>query len=143
MEAFITLDCGNCLQNTAELLKGFQRIGWEIHNAQGEIEFLPLGDKDEYNWQCEKMSEKQFYDIVFEKISCKEMIGVNLFYRDGKEGISLLAYNTNQITLDISINRRIISGKHTDMIWYLKNIIYKFFDEGISVISYKLEEFED
>lgn len=34
--------------------------------------------------------------------------------------------------LSMSINRKIKKGKYTDMVWYLENIIYKFFDIGIS-----------
>ncbi len=29
------------------------------------------------------------------------------------------------------------------MVWYLENIIYKFFDIDVRLLSYKLEEYED
>lgn len=45
--------------------------------------------------------------------------------------------------LSITINRRIVQGKYMDMIWYLENIIYKFFDIGVRLLSYKLEEYKD
>ena len=143
MEVLITLDCSKCLKNIVELLIAFQQIGWGIYNAKGKIEFLPLGDKDDYAWQCEEMSKRQLYDIVLEKIAHKEMVGINLFHQNGIDGISLLAHNTNEIMLNIAINRRIIAEKHTDIIWYLDNIIYKFFSIGINITSYKIEEFED
>ena len=56
-----------------ELLKIFQKIGWGIYNPQGKIAFLPLGDKDDYDWQCEEMTEIRFYDIVSKKIAYKEI----------------------------------------------------------------------
>ena len=72
-----------------------------------------------------------------------EQIGINLFYCNGTEGISLLAYNTSQIILSITINRKTIKGKYTDMAWYLQNIVYKFLDIGVRLLSYKLEEYGD
>lgn len=73
----------------------------------------------------------------------KEQIGVNLFYNNGAEGISLLTNTTEQIMLSISINRKIIKDKYTDMVWYLENIIYKLFEIDVRLLSYKLEEYED
>ena len=29
------------------------------------------------------------------------------------------------------------------MVWYLENIIYKFFNIGVRILSYTLEEYED
>ena len=143
MEALITLDCGYYSKNIIDVIKLFQKIEWELYNSQGKIEFLPLGDKEDFDWQYEEMSETEFYDIVSQKIVCKEMVGVNLFHKNGIEGISLLAYNTNQIILNISINRRMVDEKYTDVTWYLSNIIYKLWELGVRLLSYKLEEFED
>lgn len=143
MEASIILNCSNYSDNIIDILKLFQQIGWDIYNPQGETEYLPIGDDDEFDWQCEKITEIKLFDIVSEKMAKKELIGVNLFYNNGVEGISLLADTTEQVMLSISINRKINKGKYTDMIWYLENIIYKFFDIGIRLLSYKLEEYED
>ena len=104
---------------------------------------MPIGDDDEYDWQCDEKSESELYDIISKKIALKEQIGINLFYCNGTEGISLLAYNTSQIILSITINRKTIKGKYTDMAWYLQNIVYKFFDIGVRLLSYKLEEYGD
>lgn len=143
MEAFITLNCSSYSENITDILKIFQQIGWDIYNSQGKVEYLPIGDEDEYNWQCEDISEIELYNIISEKKAKKEQVGVNLFYNNGMDGISLIAYTTDQIMLSITINRRIVQGKYTDMIWYLENIIYKFFDIGVRLLSYKLEEYED
>ena len=142
MEASMLLNFSNYSENIIDVLRVFQQIGWDIYNAQGKVEYLPIGD-DEYDWQCEKIPKIKLYDIVSEKIAKKEQIGVNLFYNSGAEGISFLADTTDQILLSISINRRIINGKNTDMVWYLENIIYKFLDIGVRLLSYSLEEYED
>ena len=54
-----------------------------------------------------------------------------------------MAYNTSQIILSITINRKTVKGKYTDTAWYLQNIIYKFLDIDARLLSYKIEEYED
>ena len=67
MEAFITINCSNYSDNIIDIINLFQEIGWEIYNSKGEIEFLPIGDDDKYDWQREKMSVENFYEIVSKK----------------------------------------------------------------------------
>ncbi len=143
MEALMTLDCSNYSEDIVDVLRIFQQIGWYIYNPQGKVEYLPIGDDDEYDWQCKEISEIELYDIILKKIAKKEQIGINLFYSNGTEGISLMAYNTSQIMLSITINRKIVKGKYTDMVWYLENIIYKFLNIDVRLLSYKIEEYED
>ena len=143
MEALITLDCSNYSESIADILKVFQQIGWCIYNPQGKVEYLPIGDDDEYDWQCDVISEIEIYDIISKKIASKEQIGINLFYCNGTEGVSLIAYNTSQIILSITINRRIVKEKYTDMSWYLENIIYRLLNIEVRLLSYKIEEYED
>lgn len=143
MEALMTLDCSDYSESIADVLKIFQQIGWYIYNLQGKVEYLPIGDDDEYDWQCDEISESELYDIISKKIAGKEQIGINLFYYGGTEGISLIANNTSQILLSITINRKTIKGKYTDMSWYLENIIYKLLKIDVRLLSYKIEEYED
>ena len=143
MEALMTLDCSNYSENIVEVLKIFQQIGWYIYNPQGKVEYLTIDDDDEYDWQCDEKTESELYDIISKKTASKEQIGVNLFYCNGAEGISLMACDTSQIILSITINRKTVKGKYTDMAWYLQNIIYKFLDIDVRLLSYKIEEYED
>ena len=115
MEALMTLDCSNYSENIVEVLKIFQQIGWYIYNPQGKVEYLPIDDDDEYDWQCDEKTESELYDIISKKTASKEQIGVNLFYCNGAEGISLMACDTSQIILSITINRKTVKGKYTDM----------------------------
>lgn len=142
MEALIVLDFKEYSQNIIDVLNIFRKIGWDIYNAQGKVEYLPIGD-DEYDWLCEEISLVSLNDIINKKINRKEQIGINLFYKNGAEGISLLAYTTEQVILSVSINRKIIKGKYTDMAWYLENIIYKLFDMDVRLLCYKIEEYEE
>lgn len=143
MEALMTLDCSAYSESIADILRIFQQIGWHIRNPQGKVEYLPIGDDDKYDWQCDEISESELYDIISKKIESKEQIGVNLFYRNGTEGISLMAYNTSQTILSITINRKTVKGKYTDMSWYFENIVYKLLNADVRLLSYKIEEYED
>lgn len=143
MEALMEISCSSYSYNMIDVLKAFKQIGWDIYDPQGKTEYLPIGDDDMYDWQSEKISEIQFYEIVSEKMALKEQIGIILFYENGIEGISLLAETTEQIMLSISVNRRIRKGRYTDMVWYLENIIYKLLDIGVRLLSYELREYED
>ena len=118
MEAFMILDCSNYSKNLVDILKLFQQIGWDIYNPQGKVEYLPIGDNDMYDWQCEEMSETKLYDIIAEKIAKKEQAGVDLYYNNGIEGVSFLAHTTDQI-------------------------IYKLWDVGVRLLSYTVKEYED
>ena len=100
-------------------------------------------DDDKYDWQCDEISESELYDVISKKIEGKEQIGVNLFYCNGTEGISLMAYNTSQTILSITINRKTVKGKYTDMSWYFENIVYKLLNADVRLLSYKIEEYED
>ena len=143
MEALMTLDCSDYSESIADVLKIFQQIGWYIYNPQGKVEYLPIDDDDEYDWQCDEKTESELYDIISKKTAGKEQIGINLFYYGGTEGISLIANNTSQILLSITINRKTVKGKYTDMSWYLENIIYKLLKIDVRLLSYKIEEYED
>ena len=58
-------------------------------------------------------------------------------------GITFLADNTVQIMLSLAIERKIIKGRYTDLVWYIENIIYRLLDIGVNITSYELQEYED
>lgn len=142
MEASITLNCSNYSSDIIAVLQAFQQIGWSIDNGHGEVEFLPLGDNGMYDWVREKISLTKLYDIFSNKIANKELIGINLFYSN-MAGITFLADNTEQIMLSLAIERKIIKGRYTDLVWYIENIIYRLLDIGVNITSYELQEYED
>ena len=79
MEALMSLDCSNYSESIADVLKIFQQIGWYIYNPQGKVEYLPIGDDDEYDWQCDEISESELYDIISKKIAGKEQICLGIW----------------------------------------------------------------
>lgn len=46
-------------------------------NPQGKVKYWPIGDDDEYDWQCKGISEIELYDIISEKVAKKEQVGIN------------------------------------------------------------------
>ena len=52
---------------------------WYIYNPQEKVEYLSIGDDDEYDWQCDEISESELYDIISKKIAGKEQIG-NIYF---------------------------------------------------------------
>nr|WP_302020474.1 hypothetical protein [uncultured Acetatifactor sp.] len=98
LETSIILDCSSSSDSIIDLLKMMKQIGWDIYNPQGQTEYLPIGDDGMYDWQCEKITESQFYDMVSKKMALREQIGIDLFYKNG-------------IMLSISINRKTVKGK--------------------------------
>lgn len=66
MEASITLDFSSYSNNIIDVIKLFGKIGWSIYNTKGEVEYLPIGDADKYNWQwgkCPKLNFLRWYPI--------------------------------------------------------------------------------
>lgn len=102
----MTLNCEGYSENILDVLKLFQYIGWKIYNVEGMVEYIPSGDNGQYDWKYEKISEIDLYNIISNKIDCKEQIGINLFYKNTSVGISFLAENTTEVVLGLSINRK-------------------------------------
>lgn len=142
MEALIIFDCSNYSKSLVDVLKVFQHIGWQIFNPQNKVEYLPVGDDDNYDWQVDEISESEVFDIISNKIALKEQVGINLYFSYGIEGVSLLAYDTKQIMLSLNINKLTVKDRYTDMSWYIENIIYKLLNYGVKISSYKIEEYE-
>lgn len=143
METYIELDCSAHSQSIIDVLIAFQDIGWKIYNSHNKVEYLPYADDENFNWISEELLEEEFYNIVIMKCKNSEIIGVNLFHNIDDVGISMLARDTKNITLGMSINRKKIFGQHTDMVWYLENVIYKLFEAGTRIVSYRFCEMED
>ena len=123
MESLIIFDCSDYSKSIVDVLKMFQQIGWQIFNPQNKVEYLPVGDDDNYDWQVDDISESDVFDIISNKIALKEQVGINLYFADGIEGLSMLAYDTKKIMLSLDINRRTVKDRYTDTSWYIDNII--------------------
>lgn len=143
MEACIILDCSTYSMCLVDIIKAFQQIGWNIYDMQGKVNYLPVGDANNFDWKYEYLSEEEIYKTILEKSSKGETVGIYLFKVNSNEGVIFLASNTTQIMLSISIYRRTLENRHTDIKWYEKHIIDKLIVSGVKIDSYKIEEYED
>lgn len=116
-EAYLILDCSLYTGSIAEMIRAFQQIGWDF--ADGQAEYLPLHDDDMFDWQAAPLSAEEVLAIISEKQACGELCGVILYHQDSDSGFSLLAKNTAEIMLNLSINRKTVCGGFTDVSWYL------------------------
>lgn len=143
METYIILDCTEYSECLLDIIKAFKKIGWNVYNSQGKIEYLPVDDMGNYDWKFESISEDMLFNIILQKIDKCEIIGVNLFNNTGNEGFSFLATDTSNIMLDICIYRRILGNGQTDIKWYEENIIHKLTYSGVNITSYIIEEYDN
>lgn len=128
-----------------DIINLFNRIGWKYYNHNNEVEYLPIGDNGDYDWQKSVLSKIELQDLVNKKQDNKEIVGLNLYYENMEQGITLLAENTEQIVIDLDINRKTIESNResiTDVGWYIENIIKKLEDEKCHVDFLKFEEYQ-
>lgn len=143
-EAILEINCNRYTSNIMETIKLFEKIGWEYRNCNNKIEFLPLGDNDNYNWQEKSLSDYEIKDLINKKQKNLEKIGLNLYYQNSCEGICLIANNTKQISLYLNIYRRTIENDResiTDIGWYIEHIIQALIREKCPIDYFKFEEY--
>lgn len=132
-EAYFTIDCSLYSSSIAEIILAFNKIGWGY--SENVIEYLPLHDDDMFEWKSEHITIEELLSIVTNKQECGELCGVALYHQGSDKGIHLLAGNTKEITVNITINRKIICGDFTDISWYIENIVAKLEEIGCLVQS--------
>ena len=145
-EALITINCERYSERIMDIVDLLFQIGWCNRNKKGDVEYLPVGDKGEYNWQEQQLSDDEVNLIVNKKQDENEMVGLALYYQNSIEGLILLAKNTKEIMLDLDINRRKMGEDRdaiTDIGWYFDNLIQKIIERGCSIDSIQFEDYID
>ncbi len=122
-EAYIKINCKRYSERIVDVISLLKKIGWGINNCDDLVEYLPIGDIDDYDWQCSNITENDLYDIINFKQDHKEFIGLNLFYNCTEAGISILANSTSEIIIDLNIYRKTFADNTTDFSWYFQHII--------------------
>ena len=145
-EALITINCERYSERIMDIVDLLFQIGWCNRNKKGDVEYLPVGDKGEYNWQEQQISDDEVNLIINKKQDENEMVGLALYYQNSIEGLILLAKNTKEIMLDLDINRRKMGEDRdaiTDIGWYFDNLIQKIIERGCSIDSIQFEDYID
>ena len=144
--SLIKFDYSRYSERIIDVINLFNELGWKYYNGEKNIEYLPLGDDDDFDWQKKFLSEKELKELINNKQDKYERIGLNLYYENSEEGLTLLTKNTKEIVINLNINRRTIENNResiTDIGWYFNNIIQKFKERECPVDYIKFEEYVD
>lgn len=142
-EAVLQIDCSRYSGRIMDIINLFDELGWKYYDADINVEYLALGD-DDFNWQKDSLSESVLQEIINNKQDRLEQVGVNLYYEKSDVGITLLAKNTKELVIDLSINRKTIEDNResiTDVGWYIENIVQRLKEKGCPVDYIKFEEY--
>lgn len=126
--------------NIFDFISALLNIGWNYYNEKGENEYLPIGDKDAFNWQCKSLPAKELYEIIKVKRELNETIGLNFYYAHEKCGFSLLSNSDTEYNFDLCIYRKALTDSSTDIGWYHKKIVIQLRNEGIVFEKFCIDE---
>ena len=143
-EAFITINCNRYSKKIFDIINLFSKIGWSYYDSNNNIEYLPLGDKDTYDWQKKHIEVSELKFMIDYKQSNAETIGLYLYYKNSPIGIGLLARSTSEIIIDLNINRQTYLHKNnsiTDISWYMQTIVMELAKNGCDITYIKFEDF--
>ena len=109
------------------VLKTLMNAGWTL-NDQGKISYLPLGDKDDFDWHIqENLSFEELKGILTAKEKAKEAIGVIVTWQDTGIGGTVMFRLDNNLSFGLDINRKEILLQNnyavTDFQWYLEKLL--------------------
>ena len=145
-EALMEINCSRYSERIVDIIKLFDELGWRYYDAEKNIVYLPFGDDDNYDWQKKFLSENELHKLINSKQDNFEQIGLDLYYENSEEGLTLLAKNTKEIVIDLNINRRTVENNResiTDIGWYFNNIIQRLKERGCPIDYIKFEEYID
>ncbi len=119
-------------RSTVEIIEVLVNFGWNlVHDTY--ISYLPLGDKDDFDWQAEKgMSFETLTKIIEVKEQAEETVGIIMTWKDTDIGGTFLFWPPNKdnlgtFSMNIGINRQIITLTDdyniTDFQWYLPKLL--------------------
>ena len=108
--------------------------GW-TYNDQGSITYLPLGDREMYDWQQSPLDEWNTVNAVLEsKINANERIGIILTWEDTLIGGDFhIAPSSQEVSVTWSVNRKVIEGGFTDHSWYLSKLLLPLSHSGMTI----------
>ena len=147
-EASFELNCSRFSDNLLDIIKLLNSFGWTYYDEDEHAEYLPVGDRDSFDWQMGEITEGDLYAIIDRKQQRGETVGLVMYYRDTEYGITLLAADTSEISIMPNINRKTLDEDDdtesvTDVSWYAERIIQKLIWYNCDVDSFKFEEYTD
>ena len=121
--------------------------GWRV-DRNGEICYLPLGDKDSFAWSSYTMGIKPLMEILRQKEAQDEIIGLVLNWEGTNIGGDLLLWTKEEMdeksvhtsmSLCLDGDRKLLIDdgqlKITDVNWYVVNLL-KIFNQDDTLVEY-------
>lgn len=134
----VKLDSNNML-SCKEIINLLLKTGWNIQK-NSKITFLPLNDDDMFDWTTSETTLSDFIKLVDEKEYLKEIVGVELYWKDTDIGGHLLMFNNCDFSFELNINTKYIGEKVKipDLNWYAERLI-PYLSQEYHIIEYKFE----
>ncbi|MBE5869783.1 MAG: hypothetical protein E7294_00760 [Lachnospiraceae bacterium] len=132
-------------EKITDIINLITQSGWNYYDAENKIHYLPLGDRDDYDWQTGFLEQLELQKVIEEKQEKNGQIGFDLYHDNSDVGISILARNTKEIQINLDINRKTIEAHRddiTDVSWYIANILQRMIKKGCPITSIEFEEYE-
>lgn len=145
-EAILEINCSRYSNKIIDVITLLNKVGWKYCDEEKNVEYLPVGDNDDYNWQKKAISERQLQELIDEKQGNSERVGINLYYQCSGVGVTLLAKNTEEIIFDLCFNRKTVDKTResiTNVGWYFDNIVQKLREEKCPIDYIKFEDYMD
>ena len=134
-----------------EIIKELVRFGW-TPNINGEMHYLPIGDKDDYAWISNEFNFEKLNEIVEKKESLGEIIGINMQWKDTDIQVSFIFYPKCrlaevQLSVWLDASRPILFElsdwhKVTDVNWFLIRLLPAFKDSDLAIESFSYNEYK-
>jgi hypothetical protein len=129
--------------SVVDIVAGFLAHGWNLNN-HGEIWHLPLGAQDVSEWIRFPLDrEQEVLDVLGEKESAQEPIGITLMWKDTMIGTTALFLSGKEdASFGLDINRKELPGlrRVTDLGWYLERILPPLYNLGVNIEYLKWSE---
>jgi hypothetical protein len=126
------------VKNTVELLEIWLNNGWSF-NDHNHISYLPLGDKDEFNWQHAMLASwPDIAEILKKKDESHELIGLVMTWKETAIGGEFLVFpDGKRLSINWNVNRRTLKYcmNFTDHSWYISRILPPLLKEHIEIES--------
>lgn len=112
------------------IIQSINNGGWNLF-TDNKVTYLPIGDGDMFDWISEEISFDQFFTIVKIKEQNKELVAVELIWKDTEIGCQLLIYDSNNFSFQLSINTKYLdkAKKIPDYNWYAERILCCLLEE--------------
>ena len=144
-EASFELNCSGFSGSVTDFIRLLTSLGWFCYDGDNHAEYLPVGDKDSFDWQMGEITESGLYAIFDQKWQAGETVGVVLYYRDTEYGVTLLSADVSEILIIPNINRRTLDDDEdsmTDVNWYAERLFQKLLWYNCGMTDFQFEEYE-